>query len=128
MDSVIMHVDEARWLHKQDTPPGQPRPLGQRFIGDLETGPWIYVNNLEPGRVVPPHTHTQSETFYVVEGDITVGDRVCGPGTVVYMKAGTEYGFTVGQNGVSFVNIRTGLAQMAVDGATVDPWKGIGPA
>jgi len=128
MDSVIMHVDEAPWLHKQDTPPGQPRPLGQRFIGDLEAGPWIYVNNLEPGRVVPPHTHTQSETFYVVEGDIMVGDRVCGPGTVVYMKAGIEYGFMVGQSGVSFVNIRTGLAQMAVEGATVDPWEGIGPA
>jgi uncharacterized cupin superfamily protein len=127
VDSVIMHVDEAPWLHKQDTPPGQQRPLGQRFIGDLEAGPWIYVNNLEPGRVVPPHTHTQSETFYVVEGDITIGDRVCGPGTVVYMKAGTEYGFTVGQNGVSFVNIRSGLAEMKVEGATVDPWKGIGP-
>ena len=122
VDSIISPVDDAPWLHRQETGPDQPRELGQRFIGDLDSGPWIYVNSLEPDRVVPPHVHTEDEVMIVLDGELRVGDRVCGPGTVVFNRAHNEYGFTVGSTGVRFINIRSGLAEMAVAGKKINPW------
>ncbi len=122
LESVITNFAEASWLNRLDTPPGQPRDWGQKFVGDLESGPWIYLNSLEPDRNVPSHAHSEDEIMVVLEGEMTIGERICGTGTVIYNKAGTEYGFTVGAAGVLFVNIRTGLSTYLEDGETKDPW------
>lgn len=118
--AIIIHIDEAPWK-TSPRKDAKGNPWGSRFIGDLQNGPWININSLEPNKVVPPHTHTENEVIYIVEGDLTVGDRLCGPGTVVYMEKGTEYGFTVGKKGVRFLNIRNGLAQFQMGGKTIDP-------
>lgn len=107
--TIIMHIDEppCTW--------GQPRradgtlETGAQFIGDLENGPWIYINSAGPNSVVETHSHTVDEVIYIVEGSLTVGDRTCGPGTVLAIEKDTEYSFTVGQEGVRFLNIRPGL-------------------
>ena len=121
--SIIMHIDEASWIL------GQPRPVdgametSSQFIGDPEKGPWIYINSMEPNSAAEPHSHTEDEVIYIIEGSLTVGDRTCGPGTVISMERGTEYGFTVGQEGVRFLNIRPGLAKITIGGVTSDPWR-----
>ena len=108
--SIIMHIDEAPWTW------GQPRrvdgPLeetGSQFIGDLEKGPWIYINSVEPNSAVETHSHTVDEVIYIVEGSLTIGDRTCGPGTVLAIEKDTEYDFTTGTEGLRFLNIRPGL-------------------
>ena len=107
--SNIMHIDEAPCVW------GQPRGVdgtlvtGSQFIGDLETGPWVYINSAEPNSAVETHSHTVDEVIYIVEGSLTIGDRTCGPGTVMAIEKDTEYEFTVGQEGVRFLNIRPGL-------------------
>ena len=107
--SNIMHIDEAPCVW------GQPRGVdgalvtGAQFIGDLETGPWVYINSLEPNSAVETHSHTVDEVIYIVEGSLTIGDRTCGPGTVMAIEKDTEYEFTAGQEGVRFLNIRPGL-------------------
>lgn len=127
VDSIISSVQEAPWLYKLDTPPGQPREWGQRFLGDKDAGPWVYLNSLEPDRVVPPHVYSMDEVMYVIEGQMTVGERVCGPGTILYNKAFHEYGFTVGPEGVLFLNVRNGLANYAEADGVKDPWAGAKP-
>ena len=62
------------------------------------------------GKVAPPHSHDHDQVMYVVEGGFSMGKRQCGPGTVVYIEAGTQYGFKVWDEGVRFLNIRQGLA------------------
>ena len=107
--SNIMHIDEAPLVW------GQPRRAdgvlvtGSQFIGDLETGPWVYVNSMEPNSAVETHSHTVDEVIYVVEGSLTIGGRTCGPGTVLAIGKDTEYEFTAGHEGVRFLNIRPGL-------------------
>lgn len=128
VDSIISSLATAPWLHKLDTPSGQIREWGQRFLGDMENGPWIYINSLEPNRTVPPHVHSADEVVVVMEGHIIVDGKECGPGTIIYNKAFNEYGFMVGPDGVLFVNIRSGLATYAEEGSVVDPWAGSGPA
>ena len=105
--SIIMHIDEAPWTQ------GSPnRNIGQQMIGDREKGPWVYVITHPAGKVANPHSHSQDEVIYIQDGEITVGDRICGPGTVIFIEQDTEYGFTVGKQGARFLNIRPGLAGM----------------
>jgi hypothetical protein len=52
-----------------------------------------------------------------------MGRRRCGPGTVLYIEAGTQYGFQVWDEGVRFLNIRQGLASYTEAGkATANPY------
>ena len=121
--SIIMHIDEASWIKGKPPRGGGTIESGSQFIGDLEKGPWIHINSMEPNSAAEPHSHSEDEVIYIVEGSLTVGDRTCGPGTVISMEKGTEYGFTVGQEGVRFLNIRHGLATTTTGGVTRDPWR-----
>ncbi len=122
--AMIVHIDDAPPRNEGTNADG--RHFVSRVIGDPDAGPWIYVNHLPPGRVVPPHSHTQDEVIFIVEGDLEISGRSRGPGTVVYMEKGTEYGFTAGQHGVRFLNVRPGLAQFQIDGKTKDPVQHVG--
>ena len=59
--------------------------------------------NSLPGFVNTPHTHTEPESFYVLEGSYTFltdgGDREVGPGTLVFIPPGARHGFVVGPEG-----------------------------
>ena len=122
--SIIMHIDEAPWIL------GQPRrgdgtiENGSQFIGDMENGPWIHINSVEPNvGGGQPHSHNLDEVIYIVEGSLTIGDRTCGPGTVIAIEKDTEYDFTAGPEGLRFLNIRPGLATISIGGVTSDPYR-----
>jgi quercetin dioxygenase-like cupin family protein len=59
--------------------------------------------NPQPGFVNSPHTHTEPEAFYVLEGTYTFftegEDREVGPGTLIFIPPGTRHGFVVGAAG-----------------------------
>jgi len=122
---IIQHMDDAR-LRGEPTVGSDGRKYGSRIVGDEQEGPWIYINHLEPHRTVPPHSHTQDETIFIVEGELDLGNRVIGPGTVLYVEGGTEYGFTAGKDGVRFLNVRPGSAEFQMNGTTRDPRKEMG--
>ena len=58
-------------------------------------------------------SHDHDEVMYILEGGFSMGARRCGPGTVVFIEAETQYGFEVWDEGVRFLNIRPGLARYA---------------
>ena len=110
--SIIMHVDDAPWIKGEasarDAIKKHTEKRGTQMIGDREKGPWIHIHHIEPDKVVPPHSHDVDEVLYILEGEVTLGDRLCGPGTVLFIKQDTEYGFTVGDHGVRFMAVRPG--------------------
>lgn len=114
--AVIMHIDDAPWVRGGPRGEGNHPDGGGQLVGDLEKGPWVHVNWLPGGTVAPPHSHDLDEVIYIVEGGLSMGRRRCGPGTVIYLEARTQYGFTVWDEGVRFLNIRQGLATYAEDG------------
>ena len=63
--------------------------------------------NPNPGFVNTPHTHTEPEAFFVLDGNYTFftegEDREVGPGTVVFIPPGIRHGFVVGQQGGSLL-------------------------
>ena len=93
------------------------------MVGDLEKGPWIHINWLPGGLVAPVHSHDHDEVMFILEGGFSMGKRQCRPGTVVFIQANTEYGFTVWEEGVRFLNIRQGMAAFTESGgAAVNPY------
>ena len=122
--SIIMHIDEAPWILGQSHRDEGTIENGSQFIGDLDKGPWIHISSVEPNSGGgPPHSHNVDEVIYIVEGSLTIGDRTCGPGTVIAIEKDTEYDFTSGQEGVRFLNIRPGLANITMGGVTIDPYR-----
>ena len=106
--SIVTHIDDAPMRRGEPTKMGEPIVRGSRFFGDMEMGPWVMINALHPGFVSQPHSHDQDEVIYVVEGMLTLDDQECGPGTLIFNEKDTVYGFTVGDQGVRFLNIRQG--------------------
>ena len=121
--AIIMHIDDAPWVRGGPRGEGDHPDGGGQLVGDLERGPWVHVNWLPAGLEAPVHSHDHDEVIYVLEGGFSMGARECGPGTVVFIEAGTDYGFRVGDAGVRFLNIRGGRAKYAERGAdAVDPY------
>ncbi len=121
--AIIMHIDDAPWVRGGPRGEGDHPDGGGQLVGDLAAGPWVHVNWLPPGLVAPKHSHDEDETLFVLEGSFSMGARECGPGTVVYIEAGTQYTFTVGDEGVRFLNIRSGRARYAEAGkSALDPY------
>lgn len=104
----IMHVDEAPYRAGQPRKPGEPIRRANQLLGDVDKGPWIFISHLPAGFISQPHYHDADEVIYILEGHLTAGGRTCGTGTVIYNEKGTVYGFTVGEKGVRFMNIRPG--------------------
>ena len=62
-----------------------------------------------PGAKGALHSHEKDEIFYIVEGELQFGNRVCGPGDSISILAGTLYRFTAGPNGCRYLKF-TGSA------------------
>ena len=114
---IIQHIDDAPYLYGEKLVPGQPLTDTGQIIGDMAKGPWIHVHSMGPNAVASPHSHDQDEVILVMEGEIRMGKRVCGPGSVVFFEKDTQYGFSVGPEGVRYVNVRPGLARFKPAGA-----------
>ena len=118
---LVMHVDEAPWTEGGPVLPESYPGYGEQLIGDLESGPWVFVIHLAPGFVGPPHAHDRDEIMYILEGEMITEGRSCGPGTVIYLQRETKYSFTVGPKGVRFLNMRPAPAMSKCQGE--EEWK-----
>jgi hypothetical protein len=123
--AIIMHIDDAPWVRGGPRGEGDHPDGGGQLVGDLEKGPWVHVNWLPGGLVAPLHSHDHDEVIYILEGGFSMGRRRCGPGTVVFLEANTQYGFEVWDEGVRFLNIRNALAKIhfAGDSASENPYE-----
>ena len=68
---------------------------------------------LVPGHVVAPHSHSHAELIVVLAGSCTFGppETVLTAHDSVMVPAESEYGFTVGADGISFLIVRNGAAR-----------------
>ena len=57
--AIIKHIDEASWILGKPRRDDGTLENASQFIGDLEKGPWIHINSLEPNSAPSePHSHT----------------------------------------------------------------------
>jgi hypothetical protein len=76
--------------------------LQQGLPGRLQ----LFEIRLEPGLEVSTHAHADDEIVYVVDGELHVGRRVCGPGSSMFIPGRTLYGFRAGPDGCRYLNFR----------------------
>ena len=57
---------------------------------------------------VPRHYHEEDQVFIVLEGEIRQGSRRFGPGSGMFVPAGSTYGVQYGPEGARYLEIRHG--------------------
>lgn len=104
-DAFIKNEWDYPWSHKYNF---QGKTSWQKFINEGTDGtPEVFLVKQEAGLELPPHSHSQDEVIYVLEGLISVVDKQCPPGTVIFVKKDVVYGpLKAGPEGVKYLNIR----------------------
>ena len=103
---AITNVDEAPWLSKTVK---DGRTTGAQIVGEAaEDGLCAFIMNFAPGFETELHSHSEDEVMYVLDGEIRMGRRVMGPQSILLIRKDSQYKFSVGDEGVRFLNIRPG--------------------
>jgi quercetin dioxygenase-like cupin family protein len=61
-----------------------------------EDDPYVHLTEVPPGYVIDLHSHSETEVTVILSGTAHVGDRACGPGSVLVIEANEEYALTAG--------------------------------
>jgi len=86
-----------------------------KVTGEQTGGRFSLWENVFPKGAAPPvHTHPQDESFFILEGEMTVwldGERhSCGPGSFTFAPAGCPHTFRVDSETATLVAISTPAA------------------
>jgi hypothetical protein len=72
-----MEWETIRW-------PGETGKMLFHPRADNPTEPNAGILRLEPGAHHPLHRHDFAQVWYILEGEFRMGDRLCGPGTMIW--------------------------------------------
>jgi len=68
---------------------------------------WLHENTYHlPHYKVGLHSHSQDEIIVVTSGEMVVGRRTCGRGTMLAIAKDVLYQFETGESGMQFINFR----------------------
>jgi mannose-6-phosphate isomerase-like protein (cupin superfamily) len=101
----IVRVDENElpWADYTGVAPGLVR--FKTIAGRGDAAPPTTFVEYAPGHEDGVHSHDEGEVFVITAGEVTVGETVNGPGTIVYIPSGVEYSMRSGDDGVRFFRI-----------------------
>jgi MFS family permease len=122
--AIFLHYDAIDWADELSAP-GAPRELvaAAHRLGArrkrMATGQGGFFMNhsvMPPGFTVPEHSHDHDELIVVLAGECTMlggGPTLCTHDAMV-LRSGHRYGFTCGDEGMTFVTVRTGEAAVSL--------------
>jgi quercetin dioxygenase-like cupin family protein len=118
---AFFKVEDLPW--PDETTTGAPRELVEearrrgakrKFLARGEGGFHSQYSVFPAGYTVPAHSHDHDEMIVLLDGSCTLLDD--GPTLDAHdsmvLLAGHEYGFTAGDDGMTFLTIRTGVADV----------------
>lgn len=73
------------------------------YQGDEAGHPVIQVRHWGPDTNIPIHRHIGHEMFYVLEGEVEIGDQVYKAGDCIFIARGQLYGPTRAPKGVKIL-------------------------
>ena len=122
--SKFFLVDEIEWPTEQ--PASAPKELVEeaqrlgarrKFLARGEGGYYSQVSEFPAGYTVPMHSHDHNEMLVIMKGSCTMlgGDGpTLAAGDSAVLIANHEYGFVAGDDGMTFMTIRTGEASTSL--------------
>lgn len=107
----IKHIDDVQEQEvvRIEFEDGRSASIYERFI---ESTPrfFAFYNRWEPGVIAPHHGHQGDHTVYVLEGEVTVGDRLCTKGTHIFLMHGDRFGpWIAGPEGCELLGVIAGM-------------------
>lgn len=90
-------ANEGEWLEWGEGV--QFKPL----FRDQASGLCTSVVRMQPGTALPPHRHTGTEQFFILEGDCYVHGQCLRPGDFHRAETGTEHEYTYTVEGTMFL-------------------------
>lgn len=105
----ITHLDDVEWQEVKAQQHGDRRvSVWEKY---LEWTPELMVlyARYDAGMLIERHGHRSDHIVYVLEGEITVGDERCGPGTNIVLEHGATFGpIEAGAEGALLLEIMMG--------------------
>jgi mannose-6-phosphate isomerase-like protein (cupin superfamily) len=89
--------------------PGEDE-AGRKFLVEGQGGFWVQAVRIPPDFTAPVHRHSHAEVFMVVAGEATFNGYPMGPLDCTVVEAETDYSFTSGPDGVTFMVTRQAVA------------------
>jgi quercetin dioxygenase-like cupin family protein len=88
----------------------------RKYLARGEGGFYSQLSWFPAGYTVPMHAHDHSEMIMVLEGSLTLldGGPTLQQRDSMVLEAGHKYGFTAGDEGMTFLTVRTGAAGTAL--------------
>lgn len=112
--SVIRHLDDPSlpWqeCRKQRNADGSVSSVWEKWLAFSPEPQYLSLfARWDPGMIVRRHGHNSPHVIYVLSGEVTVGDRVCGSGTHLELPVGAQFGpFIAGPEGVELFEVMMG--------------------
>jgi len=106
----IKHVSE---VHEQEVvriefDDGRSASIWERFV-EMTPNFISFYNRWDPGMIARKHGHRGDHVIYVLEGEVMVGDRLCGTGSHIFLMHGDTFGpWIAGPEGCELLGIIAG--------------------
>lgn len=106
----VVDIKALEWRDVPATRAGEAAGDGPevRFKAFSTGAPAVPAGQLivyEPGHVEGRHSHVEGEIYYMITGDLTIGEDRVEPGMLVYIEGGTEYGPSTTDAGCHFLRL-----------------------
>jgi hypothetical protein len=88
----------------------------RKYLAKGEGGFYSQISWFPPEYTVPSHSHDRDEMIMVLDGSLTLlgGGPTLGRFDAMVLEAGYQYGFTAGEEGMTFLTVRTAEASIAL--------------
>lgn len=105
----ITHVDDVPWQEVKAQQHGDRRvSIWEKYL-EWTPGLMVLYARYDPGMLTERHGHASDHIVYVLEGQLTVGDVVCKPGTNIVLEKGAVFGpLEAGPDGALLLEIMMG--------------------
>lgn len=100
-----IHVVNERDIELVKTSQGRTKFLHQ---GEEPGEPNIMIRVWGSDTDLAVHSHPYNEMFYVLDGEVEVGDQVYAAGSCIYISKGTPYGPTRAPKGATLLRYAEG--------------------
>ena len=89
---AFVHEADVSWQEVLAQRHGERRvSVHEKFL-EWTPDRMVVLGRYDPGVVVERHGHASDHLVYVLEGEITVGERRCPPGTLIVLERGAVFG------------------------------------
>jgi hypothetical protein len=106
-----------RFIHVSEAPPREflAQMHGDRRVGvygqilEWNADRFVAYTKYEPGVILARHAHKSDSLIFILEGEVTIGERLCTPGTLIVLEKDTFFGpLIAGPEGCTFLESYAG--------------------